>query len=68
MKEYADMYYKNYQEMPKDLRKKISLYMLDNIYTHMVKPVVVQALKDGFKECSDIVKEDEQHNPKTIFD
>ena len=38
--EAADIYYDNYERLPYNLRRKISCYMLDEIFKKMVVPAI----------------------------
>ena len=42
-KECADVYYSHLSELPKELKSRISCYMLDNIFKLMVVPAIDKA-------------------------
>lgn len=42
-KECADVYYEKLKELPKDLKKQTSLYLLDAIFKNMVVPAIEKA-------------------------
>ena len=52
--ECCDVYYENYENLPEGLRKKISLYMLSEIFMNMVVPAIDKARQlDRDGKCED---------------
>lgn len=41
--EAANVYYKSYMDMPKDVRRDLSCHHLHNVFKYMVKPAIERA-------------------------
>ena len=51
-RKYADSFYTNLQKMPPDVKSAMSFHYLRNIWEHMVRPLLVDADRDGWTPVS----------------